>query len=369
MRKINKNNYMKTNKILLLTAFAFGTIFTSCKKDDPEPDPTTPTASTTYDNGVFVTNEGPFGSGTGTLSFISRSGAAVYNDLFEAKNAFPLGNIVQSMSIYNNKGYIVVNNSGKIEVVDGSSMATAGTITGFTYPRYFLGIDNSKAYVTEWGTGGLAGSVKVVDLTTKTITATINTGKGAENMVKVGNKVFVACGGGFDNDSVVTVIDALTNAVDTTIFVGANPSYIQVDANNNVWVLCKGKQNATWTALEQTGKLIRLNGTSYATELSLSFASTSSQPTNLVVNAAKTTLYYNYSGKLYAHAIASTSLNSTATINRSFYALGIDPVNDQFYGSDAVDFSSNGKVIRYTSAGVTIDSITVGVIPGNFYFK
>lgn len=360
---------MKTSKLLVFTAFAVVSIFTSCKKDDPEPDPTTPSAGTTYDNGVFVTNEGPFGSGTGTLSFISRNGGSPYNDIFEAKNSFPLGNIVQSMTIHNSKGYVVVNNAGKVEIIDASTMATAGTISGFTYPRYFLGIDNSKAYVSEWGTGGLAGAVKVVDLNSKTITATINTGKGAENMVKVGNKVFVACGGGFDNDSVVTVIDALSNAVDTTIIVGANPSNLQVDANGNVWVLCKGKYNASWTALEQTGKLVRLNGTSYATELSLPFASTSSQPGNLVINSAKTTLYYVYSGNVYAHAIASTVLNSSATINRSFYGLGIDPVFDQFYGSDAVDFSSNGKVIRYTSSGVVVDSFTVGVIPGNFCFK
>jgi hypothetical protein len=360
---------MKSTKVFFLTTFLFGTVLIGCKKDDPEPDPTTPSATTTYDNGVFVTNEGPFGSGTGTLSFIGRSNNAVYNDIFEAKNSFPLGNIVQSMSIHNAKGYIVVNNSGKVEIVDGSTMATAGTISGFTFPRYFFGIDNSKAFVTEWGVGGLAGSVKVVDLATKTITATIATGKGAENMVRVGNKVFVACGGGYDNDSVLTVIDALTNIVDTTILVGPNPTNLQVDANGNVWVLCKGKQNSTWTALEQTGKLVRINGTTFSTELSMSFSSTTSQPSNLVVNAAKTNLYYNYSGKLYSHAITSTSLNSTALINRSFYALGIDPVNDQFYGSDAVDFSSNGKVIRYTSAGVVVDSITVGVIPGNFYFK
>lgn len=360
---------MKTNKLLLLTALAVGSIFTSCKKDDPEPDPTVPSAGTTYDNGVFVTNEGPFGSGTGTLSFISRNGGSAYNDIFAAKNSFPLGNIVQSMSIHNGKGYVVVNNAGKVEVMDASSLASSGTITGFTYPRYFLGIDNSKAYVSEWGAGGLAGAVKVIDLNTKTITATINTGKGAENMVKVGSKVFVACGGGYDNDSVVTVIDAISNTVDTTIIVGPNPSNLQVDANGNVWVLCKGKYNASWTALEQTGKLVRLNGASYSTELSLSFASTSSQPGNLVINSSLTTLYYVYSGTVYSHAIGAVALNSSASINRSFYGLGIDPVTDMFYGSDAVDFSSNGKVIRYTSSGAVVDSFTVGVIPGNFCFK
>ena len=52
---------MKT-KQLLVSAFALTLVLTSCKKDDPEaPAPTPETVS--YDNGVFITNEGPFGSG------------------------------------------------------------------------------------------------------------------------------------------------------------------------------------------------------------------------------------------------------------------------------------------------------------------
>ncbi|MBL7884807.1 MAG: hypothetical protein JNL69_12110 [Bacteroidia bacterium] len=360
---------MKINKLLFFSVLVTGTTMIGCKKDEPTPDPTIPNPTMVYDNGVFITNEGPFGSGTGTVSFYSRVNSSVYNDIFEAKNSFPLGNIVQSIEVFNNWAYIVVNNAGKVEIADANSFASNGTITGFTYPRYFLGIDNNKAYVSEWGTGGMAGSVKVVNLLTKTITSTINTGKGAEGMVKLGAKVFVACGGGFDNDSVVTIINSLDNTVDTTIVVGPNPSNIQVDTDGNVWVLCKGKYNSSWTALEQTGRLVKINGTTNVIELSLTFLSTFSQPSNLVVNALKNILYYNYDGKVYSHPIASTSLSSSATINRSFYGLGIDPVSNYFYASDALDFSSNGKVIRYTSAGVAIDSFNVGVIPGNFCFR
>lgn len=360
---------MKTIRLIFISAVAVATIFAGCKKDEPVLDPTLPSPSTVYDNGVFITNEGPFGSGSGTVSFYSRTNAVVYNDIFEAKNSFPLGNIVQSMSIFNGKGYIVVNNSGKIEVVDANSFASNGTITGFTYPRYFLGIDNTKAYVSEWGVGGSNGAIKVVNLLTNTVTATINIGKGAESMVKNATKVYVACGGGFDNDSVVTIINSSTNTIDTNIVVGANPSNIQIDANGDIWVLCKGKYNSSWTALEQTGRLVKLNGLTNAIELSLNFSSTFSQPSNLVINASKNTLYYSYDGMLYAHPISSVSLVSSATINRNFYSLGIDPTTDYFYGSDALDFTSNGKVIRYTPAGVAIDSFTVGVIPGNFYFR
>lgn len=368
---IFKNSMMiNATQLFFLSTFAIAFTFSSCKKDDPDPEPvvgTTP--GTSFDNGVFVTNEGPFGTGAGTISFYSRSSGSVSNDIFEAKNGFPLGNIVQSMEIFNGRAYVIVNNSGKIEVADGTSFASAGTITGFTYPRYFLGINATKGYISEWGPGGIVGAIKVVNLSTKTITGTISTGKGPEGMVLAGTKVYIACSGGYDNDSVVTVINSITNAAITNINVGANPKSIKMDASGKIWVLCSGQWDPTYTFLIKTGKLVRIDTATNAVDLSMPFASSSSQPSNLVINNAKTSLYYSYSGGVYAQSSSSSSLSGTALINRSFYGFGIDPTNDYFYGSDAVDFSSNGKVIRYNSSAAVVDSFPVGVIPGNFFFK
>lgn len=359
---------MKTKHIIYLSMLALVTTFTSCKKDDPEP-PVTTLIPASYSNGVFITNEGPYGSGSGTISFYSRSNGSVSNNIFDAVNLYPIGNVVQSMEIFNGKGYIVVNNGGKVEVVDATSFATKGVITGLTNPRYFLGINNDKGYISEWGAGGVAGAIQVVDLNTKTITSTITTGKGAEGMVKIGNFVYLTCNGGYDTDSIVTVINATTNAIVKTINVGTNPKGIQVDTNGDIWVLCCGQFDGTFTTLISTGKLVRIDATADTVDLSLPFSSTTSQPSNLVMNSAKNTLYYLYNGKVYSHGITATILNSTPTINRSFYGLGIDPVSDYFYGSDAGDFASNGKVLRYNATGIVVDSFTVGVIPGNFCFK
>ncbi len=359
---------MKTNQLFYLSAFAFAITFTSCKKDDPEPAPGGGSAAN-YSSGVFVTNEGPFGSGTGTISFYDRTSGTVSSDIFEAKNGYPLGNIVQSMEIYNNKAYNVENNAGKIEVADPTYFTSNGVITGFTYPRYFLGINSSKGYVSEWGAGGVAGAIKIVDLSTKTIIGTITTGKGAEGMVLAGSKVYVACGGGFDNDSIVTVINSTTNSAITNINVGANPKSIKMDANGKVWVLCSGQWDPTYTFLISPGKLVRIDTATNAVDLSLPFASTFSQPSNLVINSSKTTLYYSYSGGVYSHSYSASVLSGASIINRNFYGLGVDPTNDYIYGSDAVDFSSNGKVIRYNASATLVDSFAVGVIPGGFYFK
>ncbi|MGZ4157859.1 MAG: YncE family protein [Bacteroidia bacterium] len=360
---------MKTKQLFYLSAFAFAIAFAGCKKDDPKPQPAATSGGTTYDYGVFITNEGSYGSGSGTVSFYNKTTGGVSNDIFGTKNGFPLGNVVQSLQIYNGSAYIVVNNAGKVEVADGSTFASTGTITGLTYPRYFLGINSSKGYISEWGAGGIAGAIKVVDLSTKAITATINTGKGAEGMLLSGSKVYVACGGGFDNDSVVTVINSTTNSVSTNINVGANPKDIKMDASGKLWVLCSGQWDPTYTFLVKPVKLVRVDTATNMVDLSLPFSSTTSQPSRLVINAAKTSLYYLYNGGVYQQSYTAGALSSVATINRNFYGLAIDPVTDFFYGADAVDFSSNGKVIRYNASATLVDSLSVGVIPGNFFFK
>nr|MBA3971173.1 hypothetical protein [Bacteroidota bacterium] len=165
------------------------------------------------------------------------------------------------------------------------------------------------------------------------------------------------------------VINSLTNTSITSINVGANPKNIKMDANGKLWVLCSGQWDPTYTFLIKPGKLVRIDTATNLVDLSLPFASTFSQPSSLVINAAGNTLYYSYNSAVYSHAHTSSALNATALINRNFYGFGVDPVTNYFYGSDAVDFSSNGKVIRYNAAATVVDSFAVGVIPGNFYFK
>jgi hypothetical protein len=65
----------------------------------------------------------------------------------------------------------------------------------------------------------------------------------------------------------------------------------------------------------------------------------------------------------------SSAAIPTTVLNRNFYAIGFDPVSGFFYGTDAVDFSSSGKLIRYNSSFIALDSVEAGVAPGSIYFK
>ena len=64
-----------------------------------------PESNGIYDDGYFfVTNEGNFNSGNGSISFVSNDGT-VENNVFVTTNSFPLGDVVQSMSIIDKNIY------------------------------------------------------------------------------------------------------------------------------------------------------------------------------------------------------------------------------------------------------------------------
>jgi len=358
-----KNNPMKNS--LLIAAFAAITILSACKKPTEDATP-----AGQYESGVFIVNEGPFLSGTGTISHYNRNDKTATNNIFQQANIFPLGNIVQSLNIFNGKGYIVVNQANKIEVVESATFKYTGTIRGLDQPRYIVPINDTKAYVSIWGSDGMTGAIKVVNLATNSVSSTITTGrKGMERMVKKDNFVYATCKGGNGNDSVVTIINSTTDAVLANLEVGPNPDGIVKDANGNIWVLCVGKFKSDYSSLAQNGRLVKINTTSNTVETSFTFSSIYAQPTGLTLNQDKTKLVYVYDGKVYAQDITATSLQSTVLVNRSFYGLGIDPNTNIMYGADAGNYSSNGKIVRFNIDGSKIDSFNVGVIPGNIFFK
>lgn len=321
-----------------------------------------------YSNGIFITNEGPFQTGTGTLSFFDNNTQTINNAVFQLENNRPLGNIVQSLGRARDKGYVVVNNANKVEVVNLDSLTSLGTITGFTLPRYFLAVGD-KGFVSQWGEGGVNGSVAVVNLNNLTITNTIATGSGAERMAVANDKLYVVNGGGFGSDNTVTVINPETEVVITNIQVGDNPNSLQVDRDGNLWVLCGGFVDFVDSSNNTEGQLLRINTQTEGVDLSLTFPDATSQPQGLLIDKAGDFLYYRYMQKVFKQEIGAANLATDAFIQQNYYGMGIDWETADLWGADAGDFVSNGWIYRHDSEnGAVIDSFQVGIIPNNFYF-
>jgi hypothetical protein len=319
----------------------------------------------TYQNGIFVLNEGNFGSGTATISFIDKKTNTVKQDVFKTVNSYDLGNVGQSMTISNNVLHMVINNGNKIEKADLKSFGVAPVLTGFLSPRYYAAIQAGRAYVTQWGNGG---KVMVVNPLTYAVIDSINVGAGAENIIVDNGLAYVACSGGWAYNNLVQVINTNTNSIVKSIYAGPCPESMQMDANGKLWVLCQGVYNSSFTGLDSNARLVQLNLFNNTIEQSIDLGAGFSLAHDLKINNAKSILYFVYSGKTYSMPINGSA--ASTFINRDFYTLAVDPSNGNVIGGDAVDYTSNGKIIRFNSSTAkAIDSFAVGIIPGDIIFN
>lgn len=338
-------------RIAAILSLAF--ILTSCKKDD-DPDITPPV----QDGGVYIMNEGNFNWGNGSIDYYRFADGSLNENIFETVNDRPLGDVVQSMTIYDGRAYIVVNNSGKVEVVNMSDFSSAGTITGFTSPRYLISVSVDKAYVSDL----YSNSISLVDINTMQVTGHIPLKGSSEEMLLVGNgKVWVTN----TRSSYIYIVDVASAAVIDSIAVGYASHCIRWDLTGMVWVLCAGD-----AAQSINAGLYRLHP---FTDSVMAFYDLG-VPLNIwdkmALNENLNEIYYLNNG-LWKMSITAGSLPSAPMISEgsnNFYGLGVDPQSGDIYLSDALDYVQKGRVYRYSKDGVLINSFAAGIIPSGFYF-
>jgi hypothetical protein len=325
----------------------------SCIKDQPSVDTTKVDLTSA---GVYIVNEGNFQFGNASVSYYSIADDAVQEDLFKPANNKSLGDVAQSMCIYNDKAYIVVNNSGKIEVTDSKTFISQGTITGLASPRYFVPVSTTKGYVSDL----FSNSISIIDLAANTKSGSISCTGWTEEMIASGGKVFV-CNKQRDK---VYVINTTSDIISDSILLGYGSNSIKEDKNGKLWVLCNGDDN-----LKKSAGLYRIDPSSLQVEQSYIFSSGS--PWRLKINGSKDTLYYINNG-VYSMSISSSNLPTQPLIeegNKKFYGLGIDPLSGLIYVADAMDYVQKSTIYRYQSNGTALSSFKSGIISSDFYFK
>ncbi|TAK36056.1 MAG: hypothetical protein EPO28_13815 [Saprospiraceae bacterium] len=350
--------------ILSAVALAFFgvVLFSACKNDNPKP-------SGKFDSGVFITNEGPFQNGSGTLTFWNRTTGETQQQVYQnANHGEALGNIVQYMTIVNGQAYIVVNNAGKVVIADATNMQKTGEITGLFKPRYILPVNSDFAFVSQWGADGISGSVAIVDLSTNSVAEVIPVGSGAEHMLIKGNEMYVLNAGGFGRDSTISIIDLTTRKVTQKIVVGDNPNSYSVDKNGFIWVACTGYTedfSDPNNPLNTKGRLVKIDDKTVVASYELPNGAG-----KLIINTDGSNLFYldnQNGGNIFAFDITQTSLSAAPFIAGSFYALAYDGFESALLASDAGDFASNGKVVFFDKDGNEIRTVDAGIIPGGFW--
>lgn len=356
---------MKFSK-LVVTALVSTFFFVSCTDDNDTID--VPLGN--YDNGLLILNQGGFGKGNASVSYLSDDFVTQQNNIFSLVNpTIILGDTGQDIGLYENLAFIVLNVSNKIEVVNRYTMKHVATVSsGLKNPRY-IAFSNGKAFVTNWGDGGSAVDdyVAVLNLSTYAVSSVIPVAEGPERIIEKNSKLYVAHEGGYGYGKTISVINGSTNAVSTTIAVGDVPKSLKV-SNDVLYVLCGGKPS--YSGAETAGSLVKISVGNNTVNSTINFPA-KTHPSNLELVLSD--FYYSINSDIFKSTMTASSLPSTplfSTTAQGVYGVYSFAVNNgKIYVGDAGDYSSNGKIYVYSTTGSLEKNYTVGVIPVGFYFN
>ena len=305
-----------------------------------------------YENGFFVTNEGKFDSDTAEVTFISYDGQTVKQDVFKSENnGAVLGDTQQSITFYEDKAFLILNVSNKIEVVNRYTFKRITTInTGLNNPRYMAFV-NGKGYITNWGAGGNPDDdfVAVINLSTYMVETTIAVVEGPEKVVAHQNNLYVAHQGGLGINNKISVISTANNSVTAFIEVGDVPKALIIH-NNQLLVLSSGR--GSWQIGGPTnGRLDKINLTNNEVSTFNSFAG--DKPSDMVMYNDE--LYYTQGTKVFKTNPNAASFASQEILNVANYNMGnpygFNVANDKIYICDAKTFNVDGSLKIFNLSG------------------
>ena len=252
--------------LLLCGAFAF----CACQKDPvPSKDSTLDGQAvdvsfiSTSARKVFVLNEGGMGSNNSTLDFLRFEDGKYILSAFNKMNpdvGAGLGDVGNDIAIHGKEAWIVVNNSGIVEVISAEDETEIATVTVPT-PRN-IAFDDNYAYVTSWAGAYITygadysitdsknpkGQVYRINLKTKKAEGSVEVGYQPEGIAYYNGKLYVANSGGISSqlpptyayDNTVSIIDAASFKVEKTVEVQVNLKNVYSDGKGNIYVTTLG---------------------------------------------------------------------------------------------------------------------------------
>lgn len=348
----------------LIPAAAFFTfLLSSCDTKDPvTPDPDIPPTV----SGVYIVNEGGFGKSTSSLSLYVPDSGKSYGDVFFAANGRGLGDVANDMVIHDGKGYIVMNNSHRIEVISMTTHLSLGTVQLPGNSPYQAVILNAhKGYVTNY----YKGSVSVFDPATFQVVKEIPVGKNPKGIALHDGFVYVCNSGDFSADSTLSIIDAAADSVVKTVTVGLGPNDAAVDGDGDLFVRCYGYQDWGNPANSKAGSIavVHTGTRSLQAVIPLPLAQ-HGHPGRMAVSK-KGTGYVATGAAVLSFDTKTNALRSTSIERANVYGVAVDDVQDRVYLTDAADYVRNGTLFVYSAQRTLLDSATVGIVPGRIVFQ
>ena len=361
----------------------------SCRKDAYMDDITPSTPSDVTDGnsnaqvkGFYLLNEGNMGSNKATIDYFDYETGVYHKNIYAERNpgvVKELGDVGNDIQIYGNRLYAVINCSNFVEVMHVETAKHMGVVS-VPNCRYIT-FKDKYAYVSSYA-GPVAidpnarlGYIAKVDTATLEVVDECIVGYQPEEMVVVGDKLYVANSGGYRvplYDNTISVIDLNTFEEIKKIEVGINLHRLKLDKYGNIWVSSRGDYydtpSKTFIVDSQTDKVTDV------------FDLPNS---NMAISGDSIYVYstewsYASGGNTTSYAIINTK--NKEIVERNFikdgteseikipYGVMINPTTKEIFVTDAKNYVTPGTLHCYTTDGIRKWSVTTGDIPAHIVF-
>ena len=221
---------------------------------------------------LFVLNEGGMGSNNASLDFMRFSNGNYVTSAFKKMNpeiGAGLGDVGNDIVVIGNEVWIVVNNSGLVEVISATDETEIAAIAVPT-PRN-IAFDSNYAYVTSWAGAYVTydsnymvsdsknpkGQVYRIGLKTKKVEGSVEVGYQPEGIAYYDGKLYVANSGGISSslppsysyDNTLSIVDVQSFKVVQTVEVAPNLHEVYSAGQGVVYVTSMGDYFMNHTGL------------------------------------------------------------------------------------------------------------------------
>lgn len=333
--------------------------------------------------GFFLLNEGNMGSNKATIDYFDYETGVYTKNIYAERNpgvVKELGDVGNDIQIYGDKLYAVINCSHFVEAMD---VNTAKHITQISIPNCrYLAFKDRYAYVSSYAGPVLIdpnarlGYVAKVDTVTLQVVDTCTVGYQPDELVVVGNKLYVANSGGYrvpNYDNTISVIDLETFTEIKKIEVAINLHRLELDKYGYLYVSSRGDYyytpSKTFIIDTKTDQVIKTLNLLPNTEMTLCGDS---------LYIYSTEWSYLTNSNTISYAIYDVAKRKTVT--RNFitdgtekeiaipYGIAVNPETKEFFVTDAKDYVTPGTLYCFNPDGTKKWSVTTGDIPAHFVF-
>jgi hypothetical protein len=307
--------------------------------------------------GAYVVNEGLFAGG-GSLSYYDAQRDSMFHDVVASDWVFP-----NDMKIVAGKGYVTVNGSDRVDIIDLSANRISKSIhtPQFSGPGYLAAAGSAILVANYDGTLSL---ITTADDSLRATSGRVVAFPGG--IASLNGKGFVSDYGTFVNNQFVPgrslkVVNPSTLQVTDSVRLSDAPGSITA-LDGKLFVVCAGTQSVA-------PRLYRVDPVTDRAEDSLqlsgSVSDIATDGRNLFVLEA------NGVGKFTPQPLRTVQ-NPFITREGGiyFYSLGADAVRGDIYVTNVVSSGGSGRLEIYTSLGNPRRSpMQVGIFPGAIVFK